>query len=99
MHFEDLDLGSDRVADEHGIQKSPVGFEKHRPGSGQIHRDDRVQQTAGQTALNDEFSKPRGGGELGINVKRVVVAGNLTVKTDAFCRECRGSCRLLPNCY
>ncbi len=97
MHLEDLDLGGHGVADEHGIDKPPVRFEKDRAGSGQVHRHDRIQQTAGQAALHDQFPEPRGSREVGINVKRVVIAGNLTVQTYVFRRERRRSPRLLPN--
>lgn len=97
MHFEDLDFPGDRVADEHGIGELPARFEKHRPRTWQIHRDDGVQQAAGQAALDDQLAEPRGRGERRVNVKRVEIARDLTVETDVLRRERRGPPRLLPH--
>jgi hypothetical protein len=97
VHLEDLDVGGHRIADEHGIGEAPVRLEKHSPGSGQIHRHDGVQQAARQTPLHDELLETGGRSECGINVQRVVVAGDLAVEADVLRRERRRATRLLPH--
>ena len=97
MHFEDLHFGGHRIADEHGVRETPVRFEKDGPGSRQVHRHDRIQQTARQTSLHDQLLETGGRGEFGVNVQRVVIACDLTVETDVLRRERRRAPRLLPH--
>jgi hypothetical protein len=97
VHFEDFYFARNRVADEHGIGETPVRLEKDRSWSRQIHGDNRVQQTAGQASLHDELLEPGGRTEVGVNVQRVVVAGNLAVEPYVFVRQRRRAPGLLPH--
>jgi hypothetical protein len=97
VHFEDLHFARDRVADEHGIGEAPARLEKHRTRSGQIHGNDRVQEAAGQASLHDELLETGRRAERGVNVQRVVVAGNLTVEPYLLLRERRRASGLLPH--
>ena len=97
MHLEDLDLGGDRVANEHGIAEVPVRFEKDRARPWKVHRHNRIQQAAGEAALYDQFAEPGGRRELGIIVEGVVIAGDLTVKPNVFRCKRRCSRRLLSD--
>jgi hypothetical protein len=61
-------FGGNRVADEHGIGEAPARFEKDGTGSRQVHRHDRIQQSARETPLHDQVPETSGGREFGINV-------------------------------
>ena len=97
VHFEDLYFARDRVADEHRIGEAPARLEKDRSRARQIHGDDCVQQAAGQASLDDEPLETRRRAEFGVNVQRVVVAGNLAVEPYVLLRERRRAPGRLPH--
>jgi MFS family permease len=56
--FEDLHAAGDDVAGADGRRKVPVHVEKHGPRAGQALRDHRIEDRAGDPALDDYLAEP-----------------------------------------
>ncbi len=56
----------------HRRLEAPVHVQEHRAGTGQVLGHHRIQNRAGNAALDDNAAEPRPGGELGVIVDRTV---------------------------
>lgn len=74
MDRDDLCFGSDGVADVDGRGELPVLTQKHRAGSRQVRRHQRMDQPRGEPTLHDEPPELRARGERRVEMQRVMVA-------------------------
>ena len=65
------------LANGNGLQEAPLHAQENSPGTREILGDHCIEQTRCDTTLNDQFTKGRSGGESGVVVKRIPVAGHL----------------------
>ena len=75
--LEHLDLGGDLIAGVHWRREVPLDVEKDAARSGEILRDDRVEEPGRHTALNDDAAEARARRRYLVVVQRVPVARDL----------------------
>ena len=97
MQAEDLGFGCDRVADEDGRRELPVLAEEDGPGPRHVHGHERVQQPRREPSLHDQTLEARGGRERLVEVKRVVVPGQLGERLHVRRRQGQAAPRLLTD--
>ena len=93
----DHGAGRDHVAGPHRGQEAPRHLEEDAAGSGQLLRHECVEEAGGDATLHDDSAEPRPGGELGVVVDRVAVAGDLREELDVARRDGTGAGRRGPD--
>ena len=81
-HLDHLDLGGDLVAGPHRRLEAPVDVQEHASRPGQVLGHDRVQQSRGHAALDDQPAEARPGSCLLVVVERIPVTGQLGEELD-----------------
>ena len=74
--------GGDHVAGPDRREEPPRHLEEDAPGSGQLLGDERVEQSGGHAALDDDAAEAGARGEVVVVVDRVAVPGDLGEELD-----------------
>ena len=80
-------MGGNRVADVDRRRELPLLAQEHRAGPGEVHRHERVEEPGREPALDDEPSEAGARREVGVEVQRVVVAGERGEGLDVVLRQ------------
>jgi hypothetical protein len=78
----DRRAGGDHVARPYRREEAPRHLEEDAARTGQLLRDECVEQARGDAALDDAGTEPARGGEVVVVVDRVAVAGDLGEEHD-----------------
>ena len=97
LHRENLDLGRQRVPEVRRREVAERLAHEDRPGARKIHRHQRVEHPGRDAALRHQAAEAGSGGEVGIEVERVPVLGDLRVELDVPRGDGLGPPRPLPH--
>src|SRR3954452_4392968 len=95
--LRDDGLSRDGVPDVDRRRVVPFLVEEDAAGSGQLHRNERIEQAGRQTALDDKTLDARPGGERDIEMQWVPVACQLRERLDVLRGERPGPRRTRPD--
>ena len=95
MKVDYLSFGRYRISNEHWRRKIPVLAEKDCTGTRHIHRHQGVQQSSGQTSLDNQLPKLGPSGKSLIKMQRIIVARKLSVDSNMVRRQSDSSFGLL----